>query len=208
MKTKTYAVLRVLLGWFLRMIFFVIPKDRANEPLLTEGNYLVCSNHLSAVDPIMIAVTLRHQQPRFMAKAELFRVPVLGPLIKALGAFPVDRSGADAGVLRKSVRMLEANCSVGMFPQGTRRPEVDPATTPVRNGAGLICSQSHVQVLPVYIKTKNNRVRFLRPNRIIVGKPISYEEYTSGGVYEKDYAHITGYIFGRICELGSEAEKK
>lgn len=208
MKTKFYAVMHFLLTWLARVIFLVFPKDNLkNEPKLSEGNYLVCANHLSAVDPIMICSALHRQQPRYMAKAELFRVPVLGKLIGWLGAYPVDRSGADAGVLRKTVRMLESGCSVGMFPQGTRRPDVDPATTPVRGGAGLIAAQSKVTVLPVYIKTKKNRVRWLRPVHVIVGKPISYEEYTGGGEFARDYNHITQYIFDRICALGAEEKQ-
>lgn len=205
MKTKFYAVMHFLLTWLVRVIFLVFPKGNLrNEPRLNEGNYLVCANHLSAVDPIMICSALHRQQPRYMAKAELFKKPVLGPMIASLGAYPVDRSGADAGVLRKTVRMLESGCSVGMFPQGTRRPDVDPASTPVRGGAGLIAATAKVTVLPVYIKTKKNRVRWLRPVTVIVGKPMTYDEYTRGGELARDYAGITQAIFDRICALGRE----
>lgn len=205
MKTKFYAVMHFLLTWLVRVIFLVFPKGNLrNEPRLSEGNYLVCANHISAVDPIMICSALHRQQPRYMAKAELFRVPVLGRLIGWLGAYPVDRSGADAGVLFRTIRLLENGCSVGMFPQGTRRPGVDPASTPVRGGVGLICDRSHVTVLPVYIRTSGCRVRWLRPVRIIVGKPIPYEEYTGGGEYAGDYRHITDYVFARVCALGRE----
>ena len=129
-------------------------------------------------------------------------MPVLAPCIKALGAYPVDRSGADAGVVLKTVKMLESGCSVGMFPQGTRRPGVDPSTTPVRSGVGFICSHSHAQVLPVFLKVRGNKPGFLRPVRVIIGKPIPYDEYTGGGEHAKDAAYISKSIFARICELG------
>ena len=83
------------------MIFLVFTKGRKNEPKLSEGPYIVCANHISAVDPIIICAATRRQQPRYMAKKELFGVPVLAPCIKALGAYPVDRSGADAGVVHQ-----------------------------------------------------------------------------------------------------------
>ncbi|MCQ2354369.1 MAG: 1-acyl-sn-glycerol-3-phosphate acyltransferase [Clostridia bacterium] len=207
MKTKFYATAHFLLAWLARVIFLVIPQGRKNEPNRDEGPYLVCANHLSALDPVYICAVLRHQQPRFMSKAELFRIPVLRSLLKALGAYPVDRSGANAGVLKKTVSMLEEGYSVGMFPQGTRRPGQDPAETPVRNGAGLICEHSRAAVLPVYIKTKKNRIRFLRPVRVIVGKPVKYEEYTANGEYAKDTGYITKYLFDRVCELGREQDK-
>ena len=113
-----------------------------------------------------------------MAKKELFGIPLLGRLITALGAFPVDRSGRDAGVLVKAVKMLDEGYSVGVFPQGTRRPGVHPSETTVRAGIGVICEHSRATVLPVFLKTKNFRVRFLRPTHVYVGKPITYDEYT------------------------------
>ena len=207
MRSTAYTLFHFFFGWLLRIIFFVLPKGRKNEPKLADGPYIVCSNHISAVDPIMICASVRHQQPRFMAKKELFSVPVLGRVIRGLGAFPVDRSGKDAGVLLKTVKMLEDGYSVGMFPQGTRRPGVDPASTPVRGGLGLICAKTRAQVLPVYLKTAGNRRRFLRPVHVIVGKPIPYEEYTRNGADAATYQEISRYVFDRICALGKEEEK-
>ena len=204
MKTKTYRIWRFFLAWLVHVIFFVIPHGRKNEPALSDGNYLLCSNHISAVDPVMICDSVKKQQPRFMAKKEIFSYPVIGKCVRWLGAFPVDRAGRDAGVILKTVKMLEEGCSVGMFPQGTRRPGVDPAETPVRNGVGLILDRSRVQVLPCYIKTKGNRRRFLRPVHVYIGKPISYDEYTENGRYAGDYKHISEYVFARICEIGRE----
>ena len=208
MKSGFYAVAHFLFAWLARVIFLVFPKGRKNEPRISDGPYVVCANHMSAIDPIIICAATRRQQPRYMAKKELFSVPVLAPCIKALGAYPVDRSGADAGVVLKTVHMLENGYSVGMFPQGTRRPGVDPATTPVRSGVGFICSHAHAQVLPVYLKVRGNKMGFLRPVRVIIGKPIPYEEYTGGGEREGDAAYISKYIFSRICELGSESAGK
>lgn len=207
MKTKLYSVAHFLLAWLARAIFLIFPKGRNNEPKISEGPYLVCANHISALDPVLLCAVLRWQQPRFMAKAELFKVPVLGGLIKVLGAYPIDRSGANAGVLKKTIKMLEEGYTVGMFPQGTRRPGVDPATTPVKNGVGLICEYSHATVLPVHIKTKNNKLGFLRPIHIIVGEPVRYEEYTAGGEYAKDAGYITKYLFDRICALGRDEDE-
>lgn len=205
MKSKFYIAARFCLGWLAKLIFLLSFKGRENEPTEEEGPYLVCSNHISMVDPIFICAALSRQQPRFMAKAELFKVPGLSWLIRNLGAFPVERNGADAGVLKKSIKMLEDGYCVGMFPQGTRRKGVDPKTTPVKAGAGLISSRAKAQVLPVYIKVKNNKVAFLRPVKIIVGKPISYDEYTRGGELEGKNKEITQYIFDRICELSGDS---
>jgi 1-acyl-sn-glycerol-3-phosphate acyltransferase len=142
-----------------------------------------------------------------MAKADLFKNPVLAWLLRSLGAYPVERGGADAGVLKKSIRMLNDGCCVGMFPQGTRRAGVDPSTTTVRGGVGLIAANAKATVLPVFIKSKGNRTRFLRPVHVIVGEPIKYEEYTAGGEKANDYTYISNYVFQRICDLGKDEDK-
>ena len=56
----------------------------------------------------------------YMAKKELFEVPVLGPAIRALGAYPVDRQGSATAAIRRSLAVLEAGGAIGIFPEGTR----------------------------------------------------------------------------------------
>ena len=93
---------------------------------------------------------------------------------------------------------------MGMFPQGTRRPGVDPRTTPVKNGVAMIACRAGASVLPVYIHTEGNVTKFFKKRTVIIGKPISYKEF--GYDHEKagEYARISNMIFDRICSLGEE----
>ncbi len=204
MKSGLYAFLHLILAWLARLIFCVSCKTRKKEPPLSSGPLLVCANHISALDPVLICAVLRKHQPRVMAKKELFKVPVLGWLVRQLGAYPIDRSGANADVILKTIKMLEDGYCVGMFPQGTRRAGVDPSTTPIKSGAGLIASRSKASVLPIHIKCKDYRIKAFRRVTLIIGDPIPYEEYTKGGALEGDSKAVTQYIFDRICELGNE----
>jgi 1-acyl-sn-glycerol-3-phosphate acyltransferase len=156
---------------------------------------------------VLICAVLKKHQPRLMAKKELFDVPVLGWLVRQLGAYPIDRKGANADVILKTIKMLEDGYCVGMFPQGTRRAGVEPETTPVKGGAGLIASKSKASVLPIHIKTKDYRIKAFRRVKLIIGDPIPYDEYTKGGEIAGDARAITQYIFDRIVELGKEEEK-
>ena len=70
-------------------------------------------------DVVVLAAALP-RQPRYMAKKELFKIPLLSQLIRALGAFPVDRGGADVSSIKKSIAMIEGGEVVSVFPQGHR----------------------------------------------------------------------------------------
>ena len=159
---------RILAGP-LRFLCNIRIEGSENEPRPEDGAFLVCANHTTAGDPVWLCASLRRQQPHFMSKAELFKIPLLGGLIRLLGAYPVERGSADVSSLRTTVNLLHDGKCVGMFPQGTRRPGVDPATTPVKSGVGIITVRGGVQILPVYIKTKKFRAGVFCRKNIIIG---------------------------------------
>ncbi len=163
---------------------------------------LVCCNHTSMLDVIALGAAFRRPL-RYMAKKELFRVPIIAPLIRALGAFPVDRGGADVASIRRTVALLGEGELVGIFPQGHRYPGVDPATTPVKGGAGMLAYRAKADILPVFIRTKGMKTRLFRRTEVIIGEPIRYAElgFESGGSAE--YERAARIVFDRICALGS-----
>ena len=206
MKNKLYTVLHFLLAWLVCIIFNVRVQGRLNEPRRADGPYLVCANHQSVLDPIFICAAMRRQQPHFMAKAELFKVPFLGWLVRKLGAYPVSRGKNDVGAIKRTVGLIESGRSVGMFPQGTRCPEKLPRECKVKFGAGMIAAHTSVQILPVHIKIKNYKWRFLRRVTVIIGKPIRFESFGYDHAQSGEYARITGELYNEICRLGEEAK--
>ena len=205
--SAVYGRLHRLLARFCLWLFGVRVHFADREP--TSENYLLCCNHLSAVDPILLAAACKRQQPHFMAKKELFKIPILAGVIRMLGAFPVDRSG-DLGAIRTSVSLLESGRCVGMFPQGTRCKGKTPRETldRVKNGAGLLVDRTKVCVLPACLKTKNNKLRLFGRVDLIIGEPIPYEQLMpqeGGALTHKDvYSHISHVIFEHICALYEE----
>ncbi len=198
-----YSGIYKVLARPVRWLFKCEAENTENLP--EEGGAILCANHTSLLDVIIMSAVL-NRQIRYMAKKELFKVPLLSQLISALGAFPVDRGGADVAAIRKTISMVEGGELVGIFPQGTRHPGVDPRTTEVKNGVGMIAYRAKSSVVPVYIKTKNNRTMLFRKTKIIVGEPISYEElgYEKGG--NAEYKAASELIFDRICTLGERSE--
>ena len=142
-----------------------------------------------------------------MAKKELFKVPVLAPLIKLLGAFPIDRGGSDVGAIKSAMKIVNDGRCLGIFPQGHRYPEVDPRTTKTKNGMALIATRTQADIVPVYIWRKENKFKLFRRTYVIIGDVIPFESLG----YDKDasgeYARITDIVFDKICTLGEEFEQ-
>ncbi len=205
-RSRAYAFVKAVFTYPVRFLCHMKVTGAENEPTLAEGAYLVIANHRTWADPIYLCDALKHQQPHFMAKKELFKIPVLNVLIRALGAYPVNRGGADVGAIRNTIDMLKNGVTVGMFPQGHRYNGVDPRQTPIKTGAAMIALKADVPVLPVYIKVKNNRHRFLCKKEIIIGKPITPAEMNYDSEAPGEYQRIADLLFERVCALGDSHE--
>lgn len=169
-----------------------------NEP--EQGPFIVCSNHMSFQDVIILAASLKNQM-HFLAKAELFRIPLLGRLIKALGAIPLERQRGDVGAIKKSIALLEEGKVVGIYPQGHRYPGVSPSETEPKSGVGLIALRTQATVLPVCIQTKKFKIRIFRRVHVTIGKPINYAELGATEIGRAEYDKAARVIFDSICSM-------
>ncbi len=182
-------------------------KSYGTENEQTEGALIVCANHTAMLDVLSLAVTFKRQL-RYLAKKELFKIPLLSQLISALGAYSVDRGHGDVAAIKKTLSILKDNEIVAMFPQGTRHRGIDPAKTEVKSGVGMMIYRSGADVQPVFIRVKNYKYRFLRKKEVIVGAPIRYEEFgfTKGG--NEEYERAARLVFDRILALRYEGLDK
>ena len=197
-----YRFFRTVLYYPICFICNLRIRGKENEPTPDKGTYLVIGVHRTWADAIYLCAALKHQQPHFMAKKELFKIPLLNILIRSLGAYPVDRGGADVGAIRRTIGMLKQGVCVGMFPQGHRYNGVDPRTTPVKTGAAMIALKAGVPVLPVFVKVKNNRHHIFCKKELIIGKPITPEEMGFDPEASGEYQRVADYLFEKVCELG------
>lgn len=202
---KLYSVLKAVLGPVVK--FFMQIKTYGKENEQAEGPLIVCANHTAIFDVLSLAISLKRQL-RYLAKKELFKVPLLSQLITALGAYGVDRGRGDVGAIKKTLSILNDGETVAMFPQGTRYIGVDPAETEVKSGIGMMVYRSKANVQPVFIRVKNYKYRFMRKKEVIIGKPIKYEEFgfINGG--SEEYERAAKLVFERILALRNEGLNK
>ncbi len=197
-----YSKAKFLVAGLIRKLWRIKVVGAENER--SDATYLICANHQSMLDPVLLGAAIEHN-PRYMAKAELMKIPGLKQLITALGAYSVDRGGSDVAAIKKTISLLKEGESVIMFPQGTRHKGVDPKTTKVKFGCAMIAARAGVPVLPIYIDVKDHRIKLFRRTVIRIGKEISPEELAAVAESPEDHRHGAELIFSRITALGDNA---
>jgi 1-acyl-sn-glycerol-3-phosphate acyltransferase len=159
------------------MRLFLKLDVRGREYVPRSGAVLLVANHVSVLDPPLIA-GLTPRRVSFLAKAELFRLPGFGWLLPRLGARPVRRQGGDPGALRTGLRVLQEGGTLLMFPEGTRGEE--GVLRPPKPGAGMLAVLSGASVVPVSVQGSGRAWprgrRLPRPARVRVtfGRPMRF----------------------------------
>ena len=166
---------------------------RGMENIPESGPYLLCCNHISALDPVVLAVFMK-RQPRFMGKKELFGNPFLNWFFRKLGAFPVDRKVADMQAFRSSMDVLKEGHGLLIFSQGTRMKEFESA----KGGVALFGLRSGAPIIPVGIK---GSYKFRSKIQIRVGEPISMEPYAGMKVKTELIEQVMEVVVKKVSEL-------
>jgi 1-acyl-sn-glycerol-3-phosphate acyltransferase len=141
-----YGILKPLAVFLMRTWFGL--RVRGAEHIPSSGPALIVSNHQSILDPPLIGGATG-RQIYFLAKAELFRIPIFGPLIRALHARPVRREGSDPRALRTAAVLLKEGKALLVFPEGTR--SLDGRLGEGKPGVGMLAVTSGAPVVPAYV---------------------------------------------------------
>ncbi len=173
-KTLFYRVVALLIRTLAAVLFRPSVRGRENIPL--QGPVLVAPIHRSNLD-FAFTLFISPRKVFFMAKDSLFKVPLLGPALVQLGAFPVTRGSADREALRSAQEVLEAGHALIMLPEGTRK--YGPHVEPLHDGAMFIAARTGAAVVPVGIAGTDRALpdgaKWPRPVKVhvVVAAPIA-----------------------------------
>ena len=201
-----YAILKPIAVALMRLLFRMEVVDAGRVP--ATGPVLIVSNHVSLLDPPLVGGSA----PRplfFMAKEELFRIPLFGRLIRSLNARPVRRDGSDMRALKAALALLQEGRAILVFPEGTRGEEGQPLREG-KPGVGMLAVLSGAAVVPAYVSGSGHalpRGRALpRPGRVRVtfGPPLFFKtegKRASDGGRKEAYREAAQEMMRAIAQL-------
>ncbi|MBP1969626.1 1-acyl-sn-glycerol-3-phosphate acyltransferase [Virgibacillus natechei] len=175
-----YKIGKTLIAIIFYPLFRIKVIGKENIP--KEGPVIICSNHISNMDPPVVGIT----SPRdiyFMAKGELFEKRFLGKLLLWVHAFPVKRGLSDRNALRKGLGILGNNETLGLFPEGTRS-KTGELGEPLA-GAGFFALRSNAIIVPCAIIGPYKVGKRLT---VIYGQPMDIEYYRASKASAKEAA--------------------
>lgn len=162
------------MNWFYRFAYTIAwPFIRLFCPFravglenLPEGGAVLCANHASAMDPIIIGLSLpKNINMVIMAKEQLFRIPLLGPVLRALGVFPVNRGGSDLAAMKTAMKSLTAGRRLLVFPEGTRVER--QGDVEAKGGAAMLAIRAGVPMVPIYC---GGRHKLFHRTTVVIGE--------------------------------------
>ncbi len=173
-------------------------KAEGRENIPKEGAVVLCANHTSNWDPPVLG-SLLERKVHYMAKAELFELPVLKQVLPRIGAFPVKRGGVSKDSIRLSLQLLKNGEIIGVFPEGTR----SNAGGMGKKGAASLALKSGATVIPAAII---GNYSLFRPMKVVYGPAVDINEFADAG--SEGLEQATDKIMTVIREMVRRHESK
>ena len=171
----TVAVVTVIAHLLFKFEYY--GKDIINQYKTNGRPYIVCPNHVSAIDPVFVVVARGSgRKLTVMAKEELFKIGILSWFFRKLGAIPVARGTGDKDVLEKAINDVKNGAGALIFPEGTRGNGNEMGK--LKSGAFAIAAQTGADIIPVRIiyHTKDGNMKLFCKVTTVFGEPLKMED--------------------------------
>ncbi|WP_223261508.1 lysophospholipid acyltransferase family protein [Glutamicibacter arilaitensis] len=187
---------------------------------LPPGGYILCPNHLTEIDPLVVghAIYSNGRLPRWLAKESLFKIPVLGWMLRETGQVPVSRSASNAGEsLAAARKVLDAGGVIVIYPEGTLTR--DPGLWPMvgRTGAARLALQTGAPVVPMAhwgdqeLLPRYSKKMYPFPRKhvtVSVGQPVDLDDLRDGPRTRAVLQEATDRIMDAITALTAELRQE
>lgn len=186
-----YNVLYSIVRFALFFVYRIRIHGKKNIP---EGPAVVCANHTSNLDPVLVAFALGvRTNPAFLAKAELFKNKFFGGVLKAVGAIPVRRGQSDVTAIKNCMKALKNGKKLVIFPEGTRNKTGEELEAKV--GAAMFAVRTDSNVLPIYVSPKQ---KLFGKVDVFIGKPYKIEHNPGEKLEHEQYKVLAGEIMKHV----------
>lgn len=188
---------RKIVKSFLHFLIFVVyrAKKIGEENVPKEGKYILCGNHVHALDaPVIVLTSKRHI--RFVAKEELFESLYIRILGKIFDVIKIKRDSADMDAIREMLKTLKNNEILGLFPEGTRNGL--KKNVELKTGAAYIALKTNTKVIPVGVKGS-----FKPFTKVILtyGEPMDFSKYSDRKNDKEIQEQVTKEIMEEVIRL-------
>lgn len=189
-----YNLLKFLLNIYYRVFYNVVIVNK--EKLENSKGIVLSGNHISNHDSIIFFPFIKNKI-KFIAKEEVFKIPIIKYFVASTGAIPVKRGTFDKHCINEAIKSLKNGENVGIFPEGTRSKSKELEFGKTHNGVSLISTRANANVLPFAIIPDKNFKLFSKI-KIVIG-----DEINTALLKENGYKHdeITKVIMNSIKNL-------
>lgn len=203
---KLYNFVKVVFRPIVKLVYHIQFKGLENVPQ-DNNNYIVAINHTCALDPVFVACPKQVPALHFMAKAELFKNPIMAWFMTHMYGFPVKRGKGDTSAIDYGVKIIEEGHVMAICPEGKRIKDKDGVPQKAKAGVAVIAKATGADVLPVAICC-DGKIKAGKKVTVSYGKIITNSEMglDKEELAPKDIKNAANMVMDRITALW-EAEK-
>jgi 1-acyl-sn-glycerol-3-phosphate acyltransferase len=187
-----YKFAKAIVWMFFHIFYRIEVIGLENIP---DDGALICPNHYAIMDPLFVSIS-SPRKIRFMAKSEVFKIPVLNWFLRNVGTYPVKRGESDLTSIKTTLKILKEKELVGLFPEGTRIKTGELGTA--NPGVALLSARSGKSVVPVAI---TGSYRIFGKIKLNFGQPIYFSEYKKEKMGNEDYYELSQIVMEHIKQL-------
>lgn len=205
---RTYNVIRTVFGPLIRMLYRIDYKGLENIPQ-GKSRYILALNHVSYLDPLVVAIPKEVPILHFMAKAEFFEIPVFNTFMKHMYCFPVKRGKGDTSAVDYGKKVIDEGHVMAICPEGTRVTGKGAVPQRAKAGVAVIAKATNANILPVAINYhgithfKHGIAKFGSRITVSFGEAITTEEmgFDKEDFSTRDVKDAANLVMDRIRTL-------